>query len=82
MKIKFEVELTPEELRQAMGLPDINQFYEEVLTSTLEKMKSGEEGYDPYSLMKPFIKNSFAGMEKFQAAMTSMVSNYMKKEKD
>ena len=82
MKIKFEVDLTPEEFRQAVGLPDVNQFYDEILTSTLDKMNSGEDGYDPYSLMQPLINNSLSGMEKFQTAMMAMMSNYMKAEKE
>lgn len=78
MKVKFEVDLTPEEFRQAMGLPDVNQFYEELITTTLEKMKAGEEGYDPFSLMQPMITNSFSGMEKFQETMMQMMAGYMK----
>lgn len=78
MKVKFEVDLTPEEFRQAFGLPDVNQFYEELLATTLEKMRAGEEGYDPFSLMQPAINNSFSGMEKFQETMMQMMTGYMK----
>lgn len=78
MKVRFEVDLTPEEFRQAMGLPDVNQFYEELIATTLEKMQAGEEGYDPFSLMQPLINNSFSGMEKFQETMMQMMTGYMK----
>lgn len=78
MKVKFEVDLTPEEFRQAMGMPDVNQFYEELMATVLEKMRAGEEGYDPFSLMQPVINNSFSGMEKFQESMMTMMSGYMK----
>lgn len=78
MKVKFEVDLTPDEFRQAMGMPDVNQFYEELMTSVLEKMRNGEEGYDPFSLMQPVINNSFSGMEKFQENLVAMMSGYIK----
>ncbi len=78
MKIKFEVDLTPEEFRQAFGLPEVEGFYDEVFNSTLEKMRSGEDGYDPFSLMQPLLKNGFSNMEKAQDAMMSMMAGYMK----
>jgi len=77
MKVKFEVDLTPEEFRQAMGMPDMSQFYEDLMAAVLEKMNNGEEGYDPFSLMQPVINNSFSGMEKFQDTMMKMMTGYM-----
>ena len=77
MKIRFEVDLTPEEFREAFGLPDVEKFYDEVMSSILEKMRTGEEGYDPFSLMQPLVKNGFTNMEKAQETILAMMAGYM-----
>jgi hypothetical protein len=44
MKINIEFDMTPEELRQAMGLPDVQEFQNKIMKGMMEKMMSGEEG--------------------------------------
>lgn len=57
MKINVEFDLTPEEFRQALGLPDISGFQQDLLGQIQKQMESGVEGYDPVSLMKPFLQS-------------------------
>lgn len=56
MKINVEFDLTPEEFRQALGLPNIEMFQQELLERIQRQMESGVEGYDPMSLMQPFLQ--------------------------
>lgn len=56
MKINVEFDLTPEEFRRALGLPDVEAFQQELLNRIQKQMESGVEGYDPMSLMKPFLQ--------------------------
>ncbi|UYG02479.1 DUF6489 family protein [Halomonas sp. LR3S48] len=56
MKINVEFDLTPEEFRRALGLPDVEAFQQELLNRIYKQMESGVEGYDPMSLMKPFLQ--------------------------
>lgn len=56
MKINVEFDLTPEEFRQALGLPDVEAFQKELLSRIQKQMESGVEGYDPMSLMQPFLQ--------------------------
>lgn len=56
MKINVEFDLTPEEFRQALGLPDVAAFQKELLDRIQKQMESGVEGYDPMSLMQPFLQ--------------------------
>ena len=56
MKINVEFDLTPEELRQALGLPNIEAFQQDLLDRIHRQMESGVEGYDPMSLMQPFLQ--------------------------
>lgn len=56
MKINVEFELTPDEFRQSLGLPDVEAFQKNLLNNIQNQMESGAEGYDPMSLMRPFLQ--------------------------
>jgi hypothetical protein len=60
MKINVEFDLTPEEFRRSLGLPDVEAFQQELLNRIQKQMESGVEGYDPMSLMKPFLQQGFS----------------------
>lgn len=74
MKINVTFDLTPEEFRQVMGLPDVQEFQQELFNTMLQKMQSGEEGYDAMSLYQPMVKESLNAMGQFQNLMFSMMS--------
>lgn len=59
MKINVEFDLTPQEFRQAMGLPDVEAFQSTLMSRIQEQMEAGAEGYDPMSLMQTFLKQPF-----------------------
>ncbi|TVP49289.1 MAG: hypothetical protein EA345_07330 [Halomonas sp.] len=56
MKINVEFELTPDEFRHSLGLPDVEAFQKNLLENIQQQMESGVEGYDPMSLMRPFLQ--------------------------
>jgi hypothetical protein len=56
MKINVEFDLTPDEFRRALGLPDVEAFQQSLLDNIQRQMESGVEGYDPMSLMKPYLQ--------------------------
>lgn len=56
MKINVEFDLTPDEFRQSLGLPDVEAFQKSLMENIQQQMESGVEGYDPMSLMQPFLK--------------------------
>jgi hypothetical protein len=74
MQINVTFDMTPEEFRRVMGLPDVQQFQQELFAQMLEKMKSGEEGYDAMSLYQPLITESMNAMGQFQKVMMNMMS--------
>jgi hypothetical protein len=74
MQINVTFDMTPEEFRRVMGLPDVQHFQQELFAQMLEKMKSGEEGYDAMSLYQPLITESMNAMGQFQKVMMNMMS--------
>lgn len=75
MKINVTFDLTPEELRRAMGLPDVQAWQQEVFSQMLEKMQAGEEGYDPMALYQPLMKEGMNTMGQFQNMLFGLMSN-------
>lgn len=76
MKVNIELDMTPEEFRKAMGLPDVQAFQEELMARIREQMEAGVEGYDALSLFKPFISQSFDSMNSYQKLMMDLLSSY------
>lgn len=74
MKINITFDMTPEELRRAMGLPDVGEFQRELFEQMLKRMHSGEDGYDPMSLYQPMMKEGMNTMNQFQNMMFNMMS--------
>jgi hypothetical protein len=66
MKINIDVDITPEEMRKLMGLPDIEAFQQQLLDDVRERMRAGVEGYDPLQLFQPYVASSLAGMDMMQ----------------
>jgi hypothetical protein len=67
MKIKFDIEVTPQELRAFLGLPDVEPLQQRLMEQIEEQMQAGTAGFDPLSLMKPFLPGNlqtFDGMQK------------------
>ena len=68
MKFNIEVEMTPEELRRLMGLPDVSGIQEEMIDKVREKMAQGIEGFDAVSLLKPYLPENLQALGSLQKA--------------
>lgn len=51
MKINIEIDLTPQELRQAMGLPDVGGFQEEMMNQFVDGLKNSAERREQFLRM-------------------------------
>jgi hypothetical protein len=68
MKIKFDIEASPEELRRFFGLPDITPLQEEMINIVKQNMRNGMDGFDPATLLKPWLPTHMQNMEAVQKA--------------
>ena len=75
MKAKFEFDISAKEVRQIIGLPDVEQLQREVIEAIREKMIAGVEGFDPLSLLRSFfaLAQSFPGFESLQKLLMQMI---------
>ena len=76
MKINVEFDLTPDEFRRALGLPDVEAFQQELLARIQKQMESGVEGYDPMSLMQPFLQQSMFQQPGFQQGLSQGLASF------
>jgi hypothetical protein len=66
MKIHVDLDITPDEMRKLMGLPNVEAFQQQLLDDIRERMRAGAEGYDPLKLFQPYVASSLAGMDMLQ----------------
>ena len=69
MNIKIDIEMTPEEMRRLVGLPDVEAFNRELLEQIRQRMTAGVEGYEPMSLFQPYLSGAAASMDFFRRMM-------------
>lgn len=81
MKITVEIEITPEEMRELLGWPNIKEFQQELMDKIHDQMQAGADGYDPASLMQPFISQSFDSINNLQKMMMGVMASQSAKKK-
>ncbi|HEY6577984.1 MAG TPA: DUF6489 family protein [Rhizomicrobium sp.] len=67
MKLRIDLDLSPDEARRVMGLPDVAKLQEK-LTAEMEKrmMAALETASDPEAMLKTWFSWGSQGMEQFQ----------------
>jgi hypothetical protein len=66
MNIKIDIDVTPDEMRKLMGLPDVETFQNQLMEDIRERINQGVDGYDPLKLFQPYLNSSLAGMDMIQ----------------
>jgi hypothetical protein len=64
MKVKIDIDCTPEEARTFFGLPDLGPLQQEMLKAMQEKMRGAMGAMDPETIMKAWMPGGafWAGM--------------------
>ncbi|EAR61747.1 DUF6489 family protein [Neptuniibacter caesariensis] len=75
MKFKIDIDMSPEELRKVLGLPDVQKFQQDMMDKITEQMEAGVEGYDPLTLFKPYLTSGLGSMEALQKLMLGMMTS-------
>ena len=68
MKIKIDIDCTPQEARTFLGLPDVAPMQEALLAEMQERMRQAMSGADPESLMKLWMPAGLQGWDTMQKA--------------
>ena len=66
MKVRVEVDLTPDEARRMMGLPDLTAMQSRLLAEFERRMQSAMEKSEPDQVLKQWFSLGSQGFEQFQ----------------
>lgn len=66
MKIKFDIDCTPEEARTFLGLPDVGPMQDAMMEEIRQRMTAGLEAMDPETMMKTWLPMGMQGLEEIQ----------------
>ena len=82
MKIKFDIDCTPEEARAFLGLPDVAPMQRALMEEIGERMSAGLEAMDPEALMKTWMPLGLQSLEQAQKMFWSQMGKAAGGDKD
>ena len=74
MKLKFDIDCTPEELRSFFGLPDVRPMQEELLKDVEQRMRASLKALDPEAMLKTWLPAGLKGFEQLQEMFLSQMA--------
>ena len=71
MKIKLDIDCTPDEVRDFFGLPQIKPLQEELLNEVKERLSANIKAMDPEAMLKTWLPATLKGFEQLQEMFLS-----------
>ena len=66
MKIKLDIDCTPDEMREFFGLPESKPLQEELLKEVRERLSASIKAMDPEAMLKTWLPATLKGFEQLQ----------------
>jgi hypothetical protein len=66
MKIHVEMDMTPEEARKLMGLPDVSALQDKMLAEMEGRIKAAMDTSDPEAMLRSWMPMGGQAFEQFQ----------------
>jgi len=80
MKIKFDIDCTPEEARAFLGLPDVQPMQNAMMKEVEDRMRANLEAMDPETMLKTWLPAGMTGLEQMQKAFFAQFAGSDKKD--
>lgn len=74
MKVKIDIDCTPQEARAFLGLPDVGPMQAAVLKDLEGRMRATLLAMDPETMLKTWFPGGLQGWEQMQRAFWSRLS--------
>jgi hypothetical protein len=81
MKVNVELDMTPDEARRLMGLPDVSAMQERMAAEIEKRMKKALDTSDPQAMMKAWFPMGGEPLEQFQRFLESAKAGAAKNTK-
>ena len=75
MNITIDIECTPQEAREFLGLPNVAPVQEAVISEIQEKMRDFVRSASPETVMQTWLPAGVKGLEDLQRAFWAQFSN-------
>lgn len=69
MKMHIEIDMTPDEARKFLGLPDVTKLQDKMLAEIEKRMKAAVDVNDPEAMLKAWMPLGGQGFDQFQRFM-------------
>jgi hypothetical protein len=66
MKVKFDIECTPQEARTFFGLPDVSAMQDKLLDELEDQLRENIRSLDPETLAKTWMPTDIQGWSEMQ----------------
>jgi len=66
MKVNVSVEATAQEMREFLGLPNVQPLHDDILQTVRDNIQRGVINFDSLGLLKPLLPTQFHSMEMVQ----------------
>jgi hypothetical protein len=81
MKVRIDIDCTPEEARAFLGLPDVQPMQQALMGQLEERMSNALNAMDPETMMKTWLPAGIQGFEQLQKMFWSQMSAAMGKDR-
>jgi len=75
MKVKLDIECTPEEARTFFGLPDVKPLQRAMMKEVESRMMQSIAAMDPNEVMKTWMPATMQGFENLQRFWSQMAAS-------
>lgn len=73
MKVKMEFDMTPEETRRLLGLPDVSPVNDLLVERLREQVEKGLDGTLLRNMLQSVIKGGTQGLEAYQTLLATIM---------
>ncbi|HJU19157.1 MAG TPA: DUF6489 family protein [Stellaceae bacterium] len=79
MKIKLDIDCTPEEMRAFFGLPDVGPMQQRLLQQLQERLSAALPTMDPEAMLNTWLPATMKGFEQLQQMFLAQTGQRPKK---
>jgi hypothetical protein len=80
MKLKFDIDCTPEELRDFFGLPEVKPMQDRLMADLEERMRANLKALEPEAMLQTWLPAGIKGWEQLQQMFFSQMSRATEKK--
>jgi len=78
MKLKLDLDCTPEEMRAFFGLPEVKPMQDALLKEVQQRLAASVQAMDPEAMLKTWLPATLKGFEQLQEMFLAQMGRQRK----